>query len=103
MGNGALKNRYMGGKVLLKFFREDTWPTVEEIFSYLLISEGRGFELFKSFAAADQNENGLVDLNECFKHLGGRRTRFTERIFYSVRSLRNYLWVVRYTALIKSS
>ncbi len=85
MGNGAtLKNRYMGGKSLQKYFREDAWPPMEELLERLHISESKGFELFKAFARIDMNENGLVELDECFKYIGGNRTRFTERIFYHV-------------------
>jgi Ca2+-binding EF-hand superfamily protein len=79
--------RYMGGKSLLKYFQEDVWPALRDIFERLDVNEARGFEVFKTFATADVNEDGMVDLSECFKSLGGRRTKFTERIFHSERSL----------------
>lgn len=67
----------------MKFFREDTWPALEDLFERFDMNESAGFEVFKVFARTDVNEDGLVDLNECFRYLGGRRTKFTERILYS--------------------
>lgn len=77
----------MGGKVLIKYFREDVWPALADVFARLDINEARGFEIFKAFARADVNEDGLVDVNECFRSLGGKRTKFTERIFHSERTV----------------
>lgn len=82
-----MQPRYMGGKSLLKFFREDTWPALVDLFERLDVNQARGFEVFKAFASADINEDGMVDIDECFKYIGGRRTKFTERIFYSESSL----------------
>lgn len=75
------KVRYMGGKTFLKFFKEDTWPLVEEIFERLNISESKGYDLFKVFAEIDQNENGKVSMNEIFGYLRFPRSKFTERLF----------------------
>ncbi len=79
----SVNSRYMGGKTLLKFFREDTWPALADLFERFDMNESRGFEVFKAFARTDVNEDGLVDLDECFRFLGGRRTKFTERILWS--------------------
>lgn len=79
----SANSRYMGGKSLLKFFREDTWPALADLFERLGMNESKGFEIFKAFAKTDVNEDGLVDIEECFKFLGGKRTKFTERILYS--------------------
>lgn len=79
----STNSRYMGGKTLLKFFREDTWPALADLFERLGMNESKAFEIFKSFAKTDVNEDGLVDIEECFKFLGGKRTKFTERILYS--------------------
>jgi len=73
----------MGGKTLLKFFHEDTWPALQDLLERVDMNENSGFEVFKVFARTDVNEDGLVDLNECFRYLGGKRTKFTERILYS--------------------
>jgi hypothetical protein len=84
MGSGSSVNaRYMGGKSLDKFFKEDKWPVMVDLFERLNMDIAKAFEVFKAFARTDANEDGLVDINECFNHLGGRRTKFTERILYS--------------------
>jgi hypothetical protein len=75
------KIRYMGGKTFLKFFKEDTWPLVEEVFERLNISESKGYDLFKVFAEIDRNENGFICLNEIFGFIKYPRTKFTERLF----------------------
>lgn len=77
----------MGGKSLQKYFHDDAWPLVCDLFERLHISETKGFELFKTFAKIDANENGLVEIDECFRYIGGNRTKFTERIFYHVDCL----------------
>eukprot|EP01032_Pedospumella_encystans_P028301 gene28301-31962_t len=79
----STNSRYMGGKTLLKFFHEDTWPALQDLLERVDMNENSGFEVFKVFARTDVNEDGLVDLNECFRYLGGKRTKFTERILYS--------------------
>lgn len=85
MGNGnTTKTRYIGGKSLMKYFTEDVWPTNIELFDKLHMDEKKGYELFRTFANIDVNEDGLVDLKECFGYIGGQRTKFTERIFYHV-------------------
>ncbi|KAJ1404550.1 hypothetical protein B484DRAFT_404751 [Ochromonadaceae sp. CCMP2298] len=86
MGGGAsaIKNaRYMGGKSLLKFFTEDVHPAMEHLFERFMMSEADGFEVFKTFALSDLNQDGDVDVDEVFRYMGGRRTKFTERLFYS--------------------
>lgn len=75
------KFRYMGGKTFLKFYKEDTWPLLEEIFERLNISELKGYDLFRTFAIMDQNENGKISLNEIFQYLKYPRTKLTERLF----------------------
>lgn len=85
MGNGLLgakKQRYTKGKTPQKYFTEDMWPTVQDLFEKLSIDETRGFELFRAFCAMDADAGGTVDVDECFRYLGGRRTRFTERVFH---------------------
>eukprot|EP01038_Epipyxis_sp_PR26KG_P013502 gene13502-18116_t len=82
MGNGALKKRYLGGKSVYKYFYEDLWPINEELFYKLHLNEAKAIELFKAFSQIDKNENQVVDVDEIFQYLGGKRTKFTDRIFY---------------------
>lgn len=80
MGN-ANAHRYIGGKRPDKYFREDVWPVQDELFSKLQLDEKRSIYLFRCFVKIDKDESQSVDVNECFDYFGGRRTRFTERVF----------------------
>lgn len=77
------KQRYMKGKVPEKYWAEDMWPKVEELFEKWHIDRNKGLDLFLAFCAMDADAGGTVDLEECFDYLGGRRTKFTERIWHS--------------------
>jgi hypothetical protein len=80
MGNGQVK-RYIGGKVPQKYFSEDLWPEAQESLQKLSIDESRGYELFKMFCKIDTDYSASLDVDECMAYFGGKRTRFTERIF----------------------
>jgi hypothetical protein len=56
---------------------------MEDLLCKLNIDEQKGIDLFLAFCAMDADAGGTVDLEECFGYLGGARTRFTERIWYS--------------------
>ena len=73
--------RYIGGKVPQKYFSEDLWPEAQESLQKLSIDESRGYELFKMFCKIDTDFSASLDVDECMAYFGGRRTRFTERIF----------------------
>ena len=77
------KQRYMKGKVPEKFWQEDMWPKVEDLFEKWHIDKHKGLDMFMAFCAMDADAGGTVDLEECFAYLGGKRTKFTERIWYS--------------------
>ncbi len=72
----------MKGKVPLKYWQEDCWPEVEDLFMKLHIDQDKGQDLFLAFCAMDTDAGGTVDIEECFAYLGGVRTRFTERIWH---------------------
>lgn len=73
--------KYMGGKVTAKYFLEDVWPTVWELFSKLNINEIRGLSLFKAFVEIDVDESETIEPEESLRYFG-IRTKFTERFFY---------------------
>ena len=81
MGVGASIRRYKGGKRPMKYFQEDMWPLVEDMFDKLGINFNNGFVLFECFSNIDVDEGGTCDLDECFGYLGGARTKFNERWF----------------------
>lgn len=80
MGNGHVQ-RYIGGKIPAKYFSEDLWPEAGESLQKLSIDESRGYELFKMFCKIDSDQSATLDVDECMAYFGGKRTRFTERIF----------------------
>ena len=80
MGNGHVR-RYIGGKRPLKYFTEELWAECSDILLKLNIDEGKGFEIFNIFSKIDKDESGTVDVEECLKFFGGKRTKFTSRIF----------------------
>lgn len=77
------KQRYMKGKIPEKYWAEDMWPKMEELFEKWHIDRSKGLDLFLAFCAMDADAGGTVDLEECFAYLGGKRTKFTERIWHS--------------------
>mmetsp|Transcript_5083 Transcript_5083/g.7771 ORF Transcript_5083/g.7771 Transcript_5083/m.7771 type:complete len:555 (+) Transcript_5083:155-1819(+) len=85
MGNGHV-TRYIGGKRPLKYFTEDLWPSSESSLRKLNIDEARGFEIFKLFCRIDTDESASLEVDECMSYFGGKRTRFTERIFDTIRT-----------------
>lgn len=76
------QQRYMKGKVPLKYWQEDMWPEMEDLLLKLNIDQQKGQDLFLAFCAMDTDAGGTVDIEECFAYLGGTRTRFTERIWH---------------------
>lgn len=86
MGGGLFrpKKRYMGGKSLLKFFTEDILPIMDHLLERLGFDEATGYEIFRHFAFIDQNENGVIDIQECLKYFVIEKTTFSERVFYHV-------------------
>ena len=84
MGSGQTRIRYIGGKVPQKYFSEEMWPKSEEYLRKLSIDESRGFELFKIFCKIDTDQSASLDVDECMAYFGGRRTRFTERVFDTI-------------------
>ena len=85
MGAGAslISNpRYIGGKTYWKFFHEDVWPVMEEIFERLRVTEDQGYQVFRVFAAIDSNEDGMISNAEIFKYLKIVPNKFTERLFF---------------------
>lgn len=83
MGNGQVQ-RYIGGKVPRKYFSEDIWPSAREDLAKLSVDESRGYELFKIFVKIDTDMSGTLEVEECMAFFGGKRTRFTERIFDTI-------------------
>jgi hypothetical protein len=41
----------------------------------------RGLEIFKIFCKIDVDESETLEIDECMNYFGGKRTRFTERLF----------------------
>jgi len=78
----AKQQRYMKGKVPMKYWQEDMWPEIEDLFLKLHIDQQKGVDLFLAFCAMDTDAGGTVDLDECFAYLGGVRTKYTERIWF---------------------
>jgi len=78
----AKQQRYMKGKVPMKYWQEDMWPEIEDLFMKLHIDQQKGVDLFLAFCAMDTDAGGTVDLEECFAYLGGVRTKYTERIWF---------------------
>ena len=78
----AKQQRYMKGKVPMKYWQEDMWPDIEDLFLKLHIDQQKGVDLFLAFCAMDTDAGGTVDLDECFAYLGGVRTKYTERIWF---------------------
>ena len=72
----------MKGKIPMKYWQEDMWPEVEEIFEKLNLDEQKGLDMFLAFCAMDTDCGGTVDIDECFAYVGGVRSRFTERIWH---------------------
>ena len=80
MGNGNVR-RYIGGKRPGKYFKEDVFPKHDDVFYKLGMDEVMGVALFRVFSKIDIDESSTVDVEELFQHIGGRRTKFNERIF----------------------
>lgn len=80
MGNGHVR-RYIGGKRPHKYFSEDLWAECSDLLLKLNIDEGKGFEIFDIFSKIDKDESGTVEVEECLKFFGGKRTKFSSRIF----------------------
>lgn len=60
-------------------------PLYADIFEWLGITEEVGFNLFIAFVQIDINQDGRVDVKECFSFIGGRPTKFTQRVFHNQR------------------
>lgn len=83
MGAASSVNvRYMGGKKLLRFYHEDLFPTVGEMFATLHVPESLGFAMFRVFVQLDTSECGFIEQDACYAHFHGRQSKFTERIFH---------------------
>ena len=80
MGNANVR-RYMGGKQPEKFFKEDMWPSHMETLLKLGMTMEKALQIFIVFCKIDVDESESVDVDEAFAHMGGTRTRFTERVF----------------------
>lgn len=83
MGALVSKQRYMQGKVPSKYYADEMWPRVQDLFYKLGLDEAKGLELFLTFCKMDADASGTVDVDECFSYLGGARTKFTERLFHA--------------------
>ena len=83
MGAIMTKQRYMQGKVPQKYYATEMWPQVQALFLKLGLEEAKGLELFLTFCKMDADASGDVDVDECFRYLGGARTKFTERIWHA--------------------
>lgn len=83
MGALVSKQRYMQGKVPQKYYADVIWPQEQDLFHKLGFDEIKGLELFLQFCKMDADASGTVDVDECFKYLGGTRTKFTERIYHA--------------------
>lgn len=73
--------RFAGGKLPLKFWNEDVWPSVEILFEKFSIEQTGGFEIFKTFASIADDDSGLVTAAQCDDYFGGHKTKYTGRIF----------------------
>jgi hypothetical protein len=92
MGNGLLGlNRfpqsdvkpYMGGKKSLKYWKNDIWPELKELFEKLAIDDSRGWEIYSVFLKMDKDYDKLVNIDDFFDVIGKRsKTKFTERLFF---------------------
>eukprot|EP00981_Chlorochromonas_danica_P002670 scaffold521_cov177-Ochromonas_danica.AAC.24 len=83
MGGGASVNsRYMGGKKLQRFYREDLYPTMTDLFHFLCIPESLGFAIFRVFVLLDSDESGLAQQEACYKFFHCRPFKFKERLFF---------------------
>lgn len=71
----------------MKFFKEDLWHSIEDLFLKLNIDEVKSLALFKAFLVIDIDESNTVDREECYKYFGGNRTKFNDRIFYSTNEI----------------
>ena len=85
-GMGALvssKQRYMQGKVPSKYYADEVWPLMQDLFYKLGLDEAKGLELFLTFCKMDADAGGTLDVDEIFGYLGGVRTKFTERLWHA--------------------
>lgn len=92
MGNGLLgRNRfphnevkhYMGGKMSLRYWKEDLWPDLKELFEKLAIDDSRGWEIYRVFLKMDTDNDKLISLDDLFDFIGKRsKTKFTTRLFF---------------------
>lgn len=86
MGGGVSslisKSRYIGGKTYYKFFNEDVWPVMEEIFERLRVTQEQSFKVFHMFAIIDSNEDGMIGNAQIFNYIKLLPNKFTERLFF---------------------
>lgn len=86
----ASGRRFQGGKLALKYWEEDLYGTVEELYDKLSIEKSFGFEIFKAFVSIETNDSGYVTSKQCQQYFGGfnsHSTRYTERLFYHVNNV----------------
>lgn len=84
MGSGApTRTRYIGGKLLFKYYQEDVIASIQNYLEIFNMNETKAFEVFKAFACSDIREQGLVTVKDFFLYINCKPTKFTERIFYS--------------------
>ena len=85
MGSSASvvkKKRYIGGKLMPKFFNEEVWPVYISLFDKLNLDEYGAYAIFIIFANMDVENRGELSQEECYQYIGGKRTAFTDRIFF---------------------
>lgn len=82
MGGGYSK-RYIGGKSPEKYFSEDMYPKLESSLLKLNLEEERAFIIFQLFVKADTDLDEHVSIQELSKHVGNRKSKFTDRVLLS--------------------
>ena len=87
MGVALGVRRYIGGKTPAVFFSERVWPESRRLLLKLGLDRTKAQALFAVFSRIDAEATGKVSRQQCLDFFGGRRTRFTERVFEATREL----------------
>jgi len=80
---GGYSTRYIGGKSPQKYFLEDLYPTLESNLLKLDLDEERSFIVFQIFVKADTDLDEHISIKELSKHVGNRKSKYTDRVLLS--------------------
>jgi hypothetical protein len=80
---GGMSKRYIGGKSPERYFNDDLYPSLESKLLKLNLEEDRAFVIFQIFVKADTDLDEHISVKELAKHVGNRKSKFTERVLLS--------------------